>query len=249
MVRDKGYLVFLLSKYNYNKYSKIINKIINDIEKNINQLLNSDFLGIDNQEQILWIIYDLMPSYNKNKIAKNLVDKLRSIVFNKSFIDFWRIYFNKLPSYWKVMFGTRIIMSFSSYYGDFYREKVKKQLIYRWFNFIYLQNINLQKVSNLMKEKFYTDIIKEWIKIKIISLEELSGGFSGAKVLRIRANLIIPGFVNSSLPSLIVKISEKESLYKERENYEKIPDWLKGYFAKIPDQEFPFKMGENFIRF
>jgi hypothetical protein len=228
--RDKGYAILLMTKYDPIKYEDVINYLLASIDSRIEQLTKD--LSLEKIEEICWIIYDLMPLYNRKDDAKKIVDMCMKVL--KENITYIARNFIRFPKYWKIMIGTRLIMALSAYYGkEFFAKKLYENFALKQF-LEYLDKIS-RRISKY--QMFFKNLVGKWL-ISNINVEDniLEGGFSGSLVYRLRTSINIPELnLRYSFPSLIVKLSDKESFEREINNYKMIPDTLKTYFVEITE--------------
>lgn len=91
-------------------------------------------------------------------------------------------------------------------------------------------------------------VVREWLTIEWSDDDQdrLGGGFSGAKVVRVRPKLRIPAdtagdFHTTSLPNLdsaIIKFGRKAELDRERLNFQSVPPEFRSMFASIPTKAY-----------
>jgi hypothetical protein len=224
------------------KYENIIDDLLNDIDSRIEQLTKDS--NLKNIENICWIIYDLMPLYNKKSAAKKIVDSCMEVL--RASITSIAENLGRLNAYGQIMIGTRVIMALSAYYGKgFFVEKVYENLALGQF----LRDRDYVRFNISKYQMFFKELVGRWI-IPTMNVEpdNLESGFSGSLVYRLRPNIKIPGTSQRyDFPSLIVKLSNRESFEREINNYKMIPDALKSFFVKITEPRVDIEDYEGVI--
>lgn len=143
--------------------------------------------------------------------------------------------------YRRIMLAARAVTAFAVFTG----EHVAKAMVPHFLDESVQRNSEKQDERAEEKQRLQ-DVLKEWLTIDWddTGLEPLSGGYSGATVVRVRPVLKIPGATAEGyhsvripyLDSVIVKYGQKVDLDKERENYASIPPDFRHLVASIPSQ-------------
>ena len=243
LIKDKPLPVYLLTIYDYDKYSDKIVLLIDEQKEGLNNLkeIFNNNINENNQkavfselENILWTIYDLLPLIEKNEyIATYLKDFFDSLIkfFDLYYIEYIKMHvYNESAQYNKTRTYSLFLTIFSNYYGTDFQNKIKDE----YLNISCRENISsFIDQQNKMIEPF-EHTIKRWLAIKFQGIFPLRGGYSGSEIVRIKSDLEVP--VNNQtypLPGLICKISDQEDFNKELENYKNIPVNLKQYFSRL----------------
>lgn len=98
-----------------------------------------------------------------------------------------------------------------------------------------------------------TTVIRERMLVRLGAIAELSGGFTNDRIFRVPFSYWFPApgfdgdrhFPSGALPStsLIIKRSTSDAFYTSTNNYNQLPQRLRGYFVRQPAESQVFKSG------
>lgn len=92
----------------------------------------------------------------------------------------------------------------------------------------------LLELAKPPKELIETALSRLLPRIEVECLAPLNSGYSGSNVYRVSSSITIPFMgLSHQVPTYVVKTNQKDSLFKEKENYNRLPDFKKNYFSKI----------------
>lgn len=141
--------------------------------------------------------------------------------------------------YKQIMISARCISAFVKYFPTGFNNYILPTFIEEN---VRLQREKRQNDQTCNDEPTFTNVIKNWLSIRINDPEYIGGGRSGSKIARIKPVLRIPaetqeGYLDKPVPNIetvIIKYGKPEDLEQERTNYSCIPPEFRNMFASIP---------------
>lgn len=252
-LRDVGYILYILSLYDFVKFKS-------DIKKLLDRILEKEKNGIwgNNLEINCWMILDLLDLRGKfdqtdlNEKIEHVIDSaIKQLMKDlNDFVDYFYQFVNDNAtndpivlefSQQYVLTAVRILSTFSKYWGNSLTSPVQSS---------YLLETTTSLRNQLFKiHEFFEDAYLKYINVNANKIVRLTGGYSDSSVFRIQMTLSIPGTKEHEPSQMIVKVNSKDSFELEQRNFAEISNLLKHHFAEIPESEKVVKIDDKRVLF
>jgi len=187
-----------------------------------------------------YVIENLAEICGRSKRLTNTVREIAAAYFDilKPAIQDIEMVFD--TPYQQVMLAARTLSAYATFTG----EDIAKHMVPHFLEQTIRMEMDRKSEERAKEKRQLQDVIKKWLPIDWSPADEerLAGGYSTAKVIRVKpriefTNDFMPELKRQSIPfidSLILKFGRKMDLDTERTNYTSIPIDFRNLFASIP---------------